>query len=327
MAADAEVEVFDLDSGGLTVAFLGSRGSDGVLIHRKDKGWEFHASLSVTWDGLHQTVYRNYRADQVKRAELEDRGISWPDPENYRSLPGPKTWAENFCSEIPAESVPKDILKRITSKPVAVHIVLQEDLYETGFGDGKFLEFHGAFWDAEQARSHLEWSQDEQAAQIAAGFYNTGCAYTSKEIELRRDGRKVVADLKLDTYEHYDLESVLAALDPKSASRRRRSCIVPFAEVPPALLERLRKLPHGEMAECVWVVYQSGEGIGTIPRAAYWEEGPAKELAQRRKSEGEGHFFGAVPLTICAHQPGERLVAYIHWHEYALSEVLALLKP
>jgi len=322
------VQVFEADSGDLVIAFLGIMGSDGLLIWRGEKGWEFHEAQSVTWDGLHQAVYRNSRATQIDAAALKARGIPWPEPTVYRS--SSRQWKDNFTSAVPFSAVHESVLGRLTSgSALPVYLILYEDLYETAFGDGKFLYPHAAFWDAAQGKSCLERLQDEETLKIKAGFYSIGCAFTANEVLIRADpaAQEVVADLRIEAYQHYDLNKILLLLDPRMAWQAETCSAVWRAAVFPPVLARLDSRPHDPVEEQVWVVtrrHTVQTPLGAIRQpvveAAFWSESPAKELAQQTPPDRD-----AYPVRICAHQSGERLVAYQHLEGLALHNVIAFL--
>lgn len=92
---------------------------------------------------------------------------------------------------------PDSVLLRL---PARVWILLEEDEYETKFGDGRFIYAKAAFWTESEAR-----------ARLTTG---TGWICTVKAIDLVRDGDGVAADLKLGPDEHYTLEKVVALLSP-----------------------------------------------------------------------------------------------------------------
>jgi hypothetical protein len=92
---------------------------------------------------------------------------------------------------------PDSVLLRL---PARVWILLEEDEYETRFGDGRFLYATAAFW-----------TESEATARVVRG---TGILYTVKTLDLVRDGDGVAGDLKLGPDEHYTLEKVVELLSP-----------------------------------------------------------------------------------------------------------------
>jgi hypothetical protein len=153
------VQVFEADSGEFVIAFLGTMGCDGLLIWRGERGWEFHEAQSVAWDAQHQGAFRNSRAAPIAAAALKARGIPWPDPTAYRGAA--RQWKDNFASEVPFSAVHESVHmsahgsvlgKLAGGSALPVHLILYEDLYETAFGDGKFLYPHAAFWSEAKAQ-------------------------------------------------------------------------------------------------------------------------------------------------------------------------------
>jgi hypothetical protein len=322
------VQVFEADSGEFVIAFLGTMGSDGLLIWRGAKGWEFHAPNSRAWDAQHQGTYRNSRSTPIGEAALKARGIPLPDPAAYSNTA--LQWKDNFASAVASSAVHDVALEMLANGTVHLaHLILYEDRYETAFGDGKFLYPHAAFWDAEQCNACLQRLGDEEDLKIAAGFYSVGREFTAKELLIRLDRaeQKVVADLRIGAYEHYDLNEILLLLDPRMAWQAETSSAVWRAAVFPPVLARLDSRPHDPVEEQVWVVargYTVTTPLGAIRQpiveAAFWSEAQAQELAQQTPPDRH-----AYPVRICAHQSGERLVAYQHQEGLALHNVVALL--
>ena len=322
------VQVFETDSGEVVIAFLGIMGSDGLLIWRGGKGWEFHAPNSRAWDAQHQGTYRNSRSTPIGEAALRARGIPWPDPAAYSSTS--LQWKDNFASAVASSAVHESALVILADGAVhSVHLILYEDRYETAFGDGKFLYPHAAFWDADQCSACLQRLNDEEDLKIAAGFYSIGRAFTANELFIHLDAaeQKVVADLRIEAYQHYDLNEVLLLLDPRMTWQAETSSAVWRAAVCPPVLARLESRPHDPVEEQIWVVargYTVTTPLGAlrqpIVEAAFWSEAQAQELAQQTPPDRH-----AYPVRICAHQSGERLVAYQHQAGLALHNVVALL--
>jgi hypothetical protein len=324
------VEVFEADSGDLVIAFLGTMGSGGLLIWRGDKGWGFHEAQSVTWDSMHQATYRNHRATVLDAAALKERGIPWPDPTAYRS--SPLQWKDNFASEVPFSLVHESVLGQLADgSALPVHLILFEDLYETAFGDGRFLYPYAAFWDADPCKSCVERLQEEEALKIKAGFYSIGHAYTAKEVLIRADldAQKVVADLRIEAYQHYDLNGILLLLDPRMDWKAETCSAVWRAAVFPPVLARLDSRSHDPVEEQIWIVTRRDDvqtPLGAIRQAvveaAFWSEAQAQGLAQQTPPARD-----CYSVRICTHQSEERLVAYLpSWVEgLSLHNVIALL--
>jgi hypothetical protein len=322
------VQVFEADAGGQVIAFLGAMGGDGLLIWRDDRGWEFHEPNSLAWDSQHQATYRNSRSTPTDEAGLQARGIPWPDPATW-----PRTsrqWKDNFVSAIPFSPALESALGALAGgATLPVHLILFEDRYETAFGDGKFLYPHAAFWDAEQCQTCLQRLREEEQLKDAAGFHSLGHAFTARELTICLDAqaRQVVADLRIEAYEHYHLNDVLLLLDPRMAWKGETSSAWWRAAVEPGVLERLESMRHEEEEEQVWVVsrnHDSSSPFGSIRQpvveAAFWTRAEAEAFA--RQAPG---LRWASAVRICAHQPGERLVGTQAREGLALHNVLALL--
>jgi len=202
------LELYELDHGGV-LAFAGTRGDRGVLTWG-GSGWTFHARGSLTWDDLHQAVYRNHRATSLAAFDLANRGIPTPPPGLVPETPQSVTWEEQFASQVPLQQVRAEVLQRLRANgpaPLSVHLIMVEDQYESTHGDGVFLYAKAAFWDAQAA---AEQAQTLRATQDPV----LGNAYHRKSIALRVDeGRGVlVANLNLAQGERCSIQDVLRLL-------------------------------------------------------------------------------------------------------------------
>ncbi|KAF0244645.1 MAG: hypothetical protein FD180_2312 [Planctomycetota bacterium] len=206
MADPDALDFRELDGG--LVAFIGVDGSHGVLQFREGQGWLLHAAGSVTWDALHQETYRQFRGDRVSAEEIRARGIALPEIPEADSLPPLRAWSENFRAQVPLETVPRPVRWRVeaASGTKRVYLVLEEDLYESSFGDGRFLYPVAAFWEVEEAHAF--------AAAKNAGLANSRPSHTVREVRLRMDhGRgELKAELAIEVFEHYSINDVIRLL-------------------------------------------------------------------------------------------------------------------
>ena len=186
--------------------FLGDHGMDGVILHLKE-GWVFHAMGSKGWDMLHQEAYRNFRVDFLKPEDLAARGISLPDLEQYRGRPAMR-WEENFPASMPADKVAPAVLRHLSGGPHPVFLVLLEDRYETGLGDGKYLYAEAAFWERQAAERFMAHRKVHEKDPAKRQWYE----YSIKEVVLRRTGAEVSAELRLEPYQHFSVEDVVRLL-------------------------------------------------------------------------------------------------------------------
>ena len=103
---------------------------------------------------------------------------------------------------------PDSVLLRL---PARVWILLEEDEYETKFGDGRFLYAKEAFWTESEAAARLSnlEADDLEWRRFATGY---SILYSLTTLDLVRDGDGVAADLQLGPDEHYTLEKVIQLL-------------------------------------------------------------------------------------------------------------------
>lgn len=93
-------------------------------------------------------------------------------------------------------------LRRLPGTKATVHIILEEDEYESKFGDGRFLYPKAAFLEEGAAAAH----QKRLATK--------GMVYHLKTVEIEREESKnrITAELRLESCEEYGLADVLRLL-------------------------------------------------------------------------------------------------------------------
>ena len=211
-----EYEIYE--KGSLVVIFLGTMGMRGVLIFREESGWEYEPTGSITWDSLHQEVYRNFKGDRLTEAGLKERGVTIPSFEQYEKQLRGIEWKDNFNSETPASRVPAPVLQEIMrheGQPVDAWLILEEDYYETALGDGKYLYPQAAFWSETEAKDQMEKGEKNPAKRE---WYRYSLARVT--LSLDNSKKKVVANLNIEPFQHYSIEDVVRLLGKK---RRRRT--------------------------------------------------------------------------------------------------------
>jgi hypothetical protein len=115
--------------GGVVLAFVGDRGSEGVCSFRAGEGtWHYEPWGSKAWDAWHQEVYRNFRADVVDAPPVPLP----PLPEITA-----QSWASNFQPEAELRDGPLvEYVRDAQGGQITVFYVVQEDKYESLMGDG-----------------------------------------------------------------------------------------------------------------------------------------------------------------------------------------------
>jgi len=208
------VEFYETDDGNV-VAFMGIVGDQGLLAWNGSE-WSHHPAGSLRWDSTHQAVYRNHRATPLSIADLRKRLVPPPPLNQYRGKVEPIAWPENFKSSLPLVDVAAPLLAKLRSLPgtrVTIHLILEEDEYESKLGDGRFLYACAAFFDEAPARAWLAdlVSQDAAGRKTPQDF---GMLYSMKSVELGRDEarNRLVGDLKQETFERYSIEDVVRLL-------------------------------------------------------------------------------------------------------------------
>ena len=194
---------------GSVLAFLGTDGLDGVLEYYDNVGWRLHVAGSSRWDALHQGVFRNGKGRGLTAEALPAMGVPAPPVQSASELPPPVTWASNFAADRPLAEAPAALTKRVADAggTMEVFLVLEEDRYESAFGDGRFLYPVAAFWEAEPAAAFV-------AGRAAPATDRYAAVHTVKSVRLWIDDAQGVlrADLGLRSFEHYDIDDVISRL-------------------------------------------------------------------------------------------------------------------
>lgn len=208
---EAALELFETDDG-TVVAFADGAGG-GLLVFRAGSGWSAAPRGGTVWDAYHQLVFRQHRAARLAPEDLARRGIPLPPTDRIAATPAVE-WRDGFAARLDLRSVPATVLDVLSSHPgreASVHLVLFEDLYETAFGDGRFLYPEAAFWDDAAALAFLRQKETEEARRPRD---EVGRAYTRKVIRLRADASRgvLLAELGIAEYEHYSVVDVVRLL-------------------------------------------------------------------------------------------------------------------
>jgi len=124
--------------------------------------WELVPSNTFHHGAVHQRLYRNMRADQIQKSDLPKNLPEPPDciPNKELELLG-----KPFPAPEPVSAASFPLLSR---KVVAegkggltLYVILDEDQYESSFGDGEFHYLKKVFFDEAQAGRFLEDNKEE----------------------------------------------------------------------------------------------------------------------------------------------------------------------
>lgn len=191
----------------LIMGFLGLAGIAGVWLMSPDgdRDWKFCPPGSKSWDRFHQKVYRQHKAEPCDAAGFADRlppvPHGDPPPEKYHLHEPPEPIARQ------AKPGSK-LFQYVTAAGgrLPVYVVLCEDLYESGLGDGEFHYFDSAFFDDSTARARTA----EKIEQDAPNSRNI-VAYHVRPMHLEvREGSLALDtdDAGLSPFDHFTLSQV-----------------------------------------------------------------------------------------------------------------------
>lgn len=183
--------------GGDVLVFMGPMGSQGVFVGRLASGrWDYFPAGHITWDAFHQAAYRNHRLDRVGDEALAGLPPLPPLPEVTW-----QRWEDNFPPPPPRQGRLYQHVAALPEGRTPVYVVLDEDTYETAFGDGEFHYFAGAFLDEQAARRLM--------AQAGRGRRRHLRRMT---LEAGPEGL-TMPDFRLEPFDHVSVGQILDSLE------------------------------------------------------------------------------------------------------------------
>jgi hypothetical protein len=208
MKKDSDVNYFeDWDTDDI-FACIGSFGHGGLFRLRNPKGgnkvWEFQIPTGPAFDMIHQRVFRNFRATKILSAEIISNFPPLPDVPK-----GPFPKREEFY--LPKEKAMVSAFPAVArligmqiGKFLKVYVVLEEDKYESSFGDGVFHDFKDAFLN------------EQDGLEFVNANSNNDYVYHLRNmtVEIEQNAFEF-PDYKLAIFDHYDPVAVLASLENK----------------------------------------------------------------------------------------------------------------
>lgn len=185
-------------------------GRAGGKPERRDQ-WEFCPPDTRAWDGYHQRVFFQGRADCCS---LDDLGGSvpplpaeFPPPQALHVADPPSPRSRNV---LPGTMV-FEAVRDAPDGRLQVYVVLSEDRYESILGDGTFHKFKAAFLDQETVRSFVAEKSGEAASEAEYSSHELGIVYHVREVYLTVAGDKVVLETEgceLSPFDHFTREQI-----------------------------------------------------------------------------------------------------------------------
>ena len=162
---EAKVEKwYELDSGAFAALVAHPPGY--FILPVKAKAWAWLPFDSDDWNAIDQRILRQGRATQLDGPPADAPPLPQPDPTPYKRDPDSVgRWAQDV-----------DLLQWIeqaSSKRRVVYLVLQEDPYETSFGDGLFRDPVACMADERAAHTYqLEGQLKRHVRRIELSLEN-----------------------------------------------------------------------------------------------------------------------------------------------------------
>ena len=142
------ISYFD-DEGKILVS-VGKWADEGMFILRNDDAgdpyWHWLHRDSKRYSAFHQRIYNTFRADPLNEERIKALPAVPPPPPFVPMAPPIRVPAK--ASDYPELST---VLKAAPGQKVNVWVILDEDLYESKYGDGIYYHFHAVCWSGTEA--------------------------------------------------------------------------------------------------------------------------------------------------------------------------------
>jgi hypothetical protein len=187
------------------------KGQNGFFIFReKSTAWEFVTPGSEFWDALLQDAYhKNHDYSPCDKSACANLPPLPPLPE-FKCI----RWADNFKIKSPlfTDRYPTltAYLKTQPDSGANLYFLLSEDLYETYYGDGKFLYFSERIFLSEKT-ALTQMTELNRLSEIRREEkHEWGDVYHLKTFNIRINNNElVVTNHEPRLFEHYYVEEIL----------------------------------------------------------------------------------------------------------------------
>ena len=162
--------------------------------------WEFLRPGSARWDGVHQRVYRNFRADRINRGQLPANLPPPPDSIAPELLISPPPRPPEIFNRADFPNLVKCLHENDGAMPL--FLVLIEDRYESSNGDGEFHYLKAIFFSDEEVRSFTASGDAAYVYRVRAG-------------QVWLDGDEIGCEVPCLTFDRFTHGQVLRLADTK----------------------------------------------------------------------------------------------------------------
>jgi len=142
---NCKTEYWETEGGSILASVDSMRGSALLILrsdHKSGDDWEILERNSQRWNWFHQCIFRNHRADPISQERIKTLlqlpqiiSVSETHPPEFFLTPKTPLFAKTFPTI-------RNYIQGSGKPSLPIYVVLLEDLYESKFGDGKFLDFN-----------------------------------------------------------------------------------------------------------------------------------------------------------------------------------------
>ncbi len=199
-----------------------------ILIGRDaPKEWKFILPYSLQWDALHQDIYRTHHELSPCPSELISKLPTLPSIPEFTAI----EWKDNFLPIDPMkmEDYPKlSALLNDQHETKTFFFVLEEDEYETNFGDGAYRYFEGEVYDSEEECESRKKS-DKEALGLKRLASDVNIIRHYKKMSIVADGDELKPiDFIPQKYEDYSIQKIVQRIEEILGSNGKLGWGMPY---------------------------------------------------------------------------------------------------
>jgi hypothetical protein len=181
--------------------------------------WRYIVPGSIAWDSLDQDIRYSHHDFDPCPPELSAALPPLPAIPSSKPL----AWKDNFEPKEPLRAGDFPALgRRIAEMPdgkARFWFILEEDLYESRYGDGSFLYFHGLVFESEESARASAEAHNLETARRERLDGSVGSEYSIRGFVVSIEaGRLKPSEYEPRNFEHHEIEEILRRIEATIAS-------------------------------------------------------------------------------------------------------------